>query len=146
VNISEPRVEVNPLYVKRGEGDHCWLSAWQVENFSGDEIKIVSARLPHGQFRGEEITFSPEIAVPSEGRRELILPAAFNAAPGSMVENAFLILSIEYERVPWRVFTRFRVTANARGEPEPTVERITIQKAGFSDTAGQSRDTRGSDG
>ncbi|HWO42543.1 MAG TPA: hypothetical protein VNO43_12145 [Candidatus Eisenbacteria bacterium] len=136
MDVSEPRLDVKPLYVKRDEGDDRWLVAWQVANSSPRAVTIVSARLPHSRFRAEKTGFSTGISVPADGRCEIILPARFRAAPDGVVENAFLILSIKYEGLPWRIFARFRVNANARGEPEPAIERITTQRVGFSGLGG----------
>lgn len=46
------------------------------------------------------------------------------AAPGSEIENAFLILRGD----PWRVFARLRVRVAADGTPAPVVERVDVQR------------------
>jgi hypothetical protein len=51
---------------------------------------------------------------------------------GSIVENAFLILLVEWLEASWRLFVRFRVTIGQQGEPETATELITTQRVGFS--------------
>ena len=128
----EPQVGVEPLYIKKAEGRAGWLITWRIQNFTADEITIVSARFPHSQFRGGEKNFSSGLLLPPKGTVEMVLAADFREPPGAVVENAFLILLLEYRRSQWRVFARFRVTANHRGQPEPVVERVTAQRVGFS--------------
>ncbi|MGH7827918.1 MAG: hypothetical protein ACREQ7_22425 [Candidatus Binatia bacterium] len=133
----EPEINVEQVHKGRGDKADSWLSAWRIENLGDTSIEIVSARLPHGKFRSKDLRFSPSISVPARGGAVVNAAVAFNEAPGTIVENAFLILLIECLQVRWRVFVRFRVTANQAAEPETLTELITTQKVGFSAAPGE---------
>jgi hypothetical protein len=57
---------------------------------------------------------------------------SFDELPGSIVENAFLILRVQWRNSQWRIFVRFLVTADSDGRPETRTELITTQPVGFS--------------
>ncbi len=60
---------------------------------------------------------------------------ACGEAPGTVVENAFLILRVVWRDEPWQVFARFRVVFDDHGGPRTTTELITTQPVGFSTVA-----------
>lgn len=70
---------------------------------------------PHSQFRGAAVAIERSLD-PGEHAR-LDVPVRFDEMPGAVVENPFLILTLEESGARWRVLARVRITAGARGEP-----------------------------
>ena len=84
---------------------------------------LESAWVPHGRFRGEgRLNFAPARALPLS----LEMTVHAEEAPGTVVENAFLILRLS----GWRVFVRMRVEFDPSGVPRPIPELVTLQSAG----------------
>jgi hypothetical protein len=52
--------------------------------------------------------------------------------PGTVVENAFLILRVDWSEAPWLVLARLRVSVDENGAPQSATEAITTQRVGFS--------------
>lgn len=65
-------------------------------------------------------------------RREIQLSAVFREAPGTSVENTFLILTAVWREKVWRVFVRMTVRSDSSGAPAAHTEWITEQEVGFS--------------
>jgi len=95
---------------------------WRVVNVSDGRVAIVEAWVPHGRFRGEG--HLPLNVVIAPGASHL-LEIAVNAReePGTIVENAFLILRTDM----CRVFARMSVPFDGTGRPRPVVEAVTAQ-------------------
>lgn len=55
-----------------------------------------------------------------------------DGAPGSEIENAFIILLIQKGDEQWRVLARLRVRLDTAGRPHPHIETVTTQRVGFS--------------
>lgn len=130
-----PRVQVEQASRRAEPAPGRWLIAWQIQNLGKRPLQILTARLPHGRFRSKErkLTPAPKLS-PGESAR-LEASVACSEAPGTVVENAFLILRVLWQDRPWQVFTRFRVVFDEHGEPETTTELITTQPVGFSTVA-----------
>jgi hypothetical protein len=62
----------------------------------------------------------------------LDLLAAFEEAPGTVVENTFVILRALWGDEPWRIMVRLLITTDDRGAPANTVELMTVHPIGFS--------------
>jgi hypothetical protein len=60
------------------------------------------------------------------------MSVACNEPAGAVIENGFLILSVEWLDKQWRIFVRLRVIINEEGVPETATELITTQRVGFS--------------
>lgn len=52
--------------------------------------------------------------------------------PGSVIENAFLILRVLWLGEGWWVFVRLRVVIDSEGGPEAKTETVTAHPVGFS--------------
>jgi hypothetical protein len=120
--------------VRSGVMEH-WSVRWKVGNRGEDSLKILAARLPHGQFKSEEMRFEPPVDLPA-GRAEQFQVSVRCLEPtGLVTENAFVIFHVIWFGQPWRVFARIRVVVNADGKPSATTESITTQKIGFSEVS-----------
>ncbi|MBI3057806.1 MAG: hypothetical protein HYY81_00615 [Deltaproteobacteria bacterium] len=92
----------------RGAEPNCWLVAWRVRNLGQRPLQILSGRLPHSRFR------------------------ACSELPGTIVENAFIILRVLWLEEQWWAFVRLRVTFDELSGPLSITEVITTHKIGFS--------------
>ena len=129
---SEPHVVVDQLSRVRAPSPGQWLVAWQIQNLGQGTLKILSGRLPHSRFRCEERELDAiPMLRPKESAR-LELPVKCEEPPGTIVENAFLILRVLWSEEPWRILARLRVSINHGGAPETTTELVTTQPVGFS--------------
>ena len=99
-----------------------WRVTWRVTDVSDVGVAIVEAWVPHGRFRGEGHMPLNVVVAPRESH---LLEVAVNAReqPGTLVENAFLILRTDV----CRVFARMRVEFDGTGRPRPVVEAVTAQ-------------------
>ena len=64
---------------------------------------------------------------------QLVFSVACSELPGTIVENAFLILRVLWLEEQWRAFARLRVTFDELGGPQSITEVITTHKIGFSE-------------
>jgi hypothetical protein len=103
-----------------------WQIVWRLHNPDRQPMQLSRAWLPHSQFRGPELTFDPPIVIPPNGEVSLETAASCPRTPGLVVENAFLILRLDDQRV----FVRLRVTIQAGGRPELIVESVTTTPSG----------------
>ena len=92
-----------------------WTVRWPVRNEGTEAIRVLAAVHPHSQFRGPQVPLERSIR-PGE-QIDLAVPVRFDEKPGAIVENPFLILTIEHGGVLWRVLARVRIAAGSRGEP-----------------------------
>src|SRR5215470_6320274 len=60
----------------------------------------------------------PPLRLAPGGSTLLELPVACNELPGSVVENAFVILRLLWLEQPWRAFVRLRVTVDNARTPQ----------------------------
>ena len=77
-----------------------------------------------------ELAPPPEIS--SGESASLELPVTCRESPGSVVENAFLILRVLWSGQSWRILARFRVLFDEQGAPQTIMEVVTTQLVGFS--------------
>jgi len=129
---AEPKIALRQISLARDSRNDLWRTVWQIENQSADDLKIFSARLPHGQFKSSELSFKPELAVKGGDSEIFETAVCCNEPLGLVTENAFLIFYCEWRGEAWRIFVRLRVVVNSRSEPETATELITAQKVGFS--------------
>jgi hypothetical protein len=132
VSDDEPKVAVDELRRNREVGSDRWLFGWRIQNLTEQPIKFLAARCPHGKFKSDERFFDPPLRVVAGKNATIEMSVLCDEPPGTIVENAFLILSVEWLHSKWRLFVRFRVTINQQGEPETATELITTQRVGFS--------------
>jgi hypothetical protein len=129
---TDPKIALRQVSLDRDRENQLWHVGWEVENRGDAIVKIVSARLPHGQFRAAEQFFKPELEV-AVGKSERFQSAVRCEEPAGLVtENAFVIFHCEWRAEAWRLFVRIRVTVNDTGMPDTATESITTQKVGFS--------------
>ena len=99
-----------------------WRVRWRVTNFGQYPLHIDDAWVPHGRFRGDgHVPFNLTISAGESGVVELNVTAS--EPPGTVVENAFLILRAGSSRL----FARMRIEFDAAGMPTPIVESVTAQ-------------------
>jgi hypothetical protein len=128
---SGPLVYVEPAPPAPGPSPTEWRVAWRIENRGDRPLELLAAWLPHGRFRAPERALEPPPRLlPGESAR-LDLVATCDEAPGTVVENAFVILRVRWGDEPWRILVRLLLTAAAHGAPTNTIALITTQPVGF---------------
>ena len=120
-----------------GAASHLWVVGWRIRNLGDQQLQLLAARLPHSQFRCEEIELAspPEILVGESASLELLVEC--RESPGSVVENAFLILRVFWSGEPWLILARLRVLFDEQGAPRTITEVVTTQPVGFSIRGGK---------
>lgn len=129
---TEPKIALRQVPLARHTAGNAWNIRWQVDNLGSDELKIVSVRLPHGQFKSDEQRFDPSLELAGGESKEFQSLVHCREPAGLVTENAFVIFYCQWRGEAWRIFVRLRVTVTADGEPETATELITTQKIGFS--------------
>jgi hypothetical protein len=118
----EPHLGVEVESV-RPAGAGAWQVTWRLAS-QGQPAAVESAWVPHGRFRGAgRLNFAPPRELPLA--LEMLVHA--DEAPGTVVENTFLILRLSSG---WRVFVRMRVEFDADATPKPIPELVTLQSPG----------------
>ncbi len=127
-----PQVSVEQAARRAGTASDCWLVAWHIQNLGWQPLQLLAVRLPHSRFRSEERELVPMPHLLPGERTRLEFSVACSGLPGTVVENAFLILRVLWREEPWRVFARLRVVFDEQGGPQTTAEVVTVQRVGFS--------------
>ena len=128
-----PEIELRQAGADRTEARGMWNICLVLTNRGGDGIELVSARLPHGQFRADEHIFDAATRIAAgecftfEARVRCLEPH------GPVTENAFVILLVKWREARWRIFFRLRVVVDPAGTPRASTESVTTQKVGFSE-------------
>ena len=127
-----PKIEVEQ--VERGTSDNLgrWLLKWRVRNVNETPMSLLSVRVPHGKFKAEERKFRPAVKIAAQDHFILDLAVACHEPPNTIIENAFLILFMNFQENQWRFFVRLQITVDQQGLPQATTESITVQQVGFS--------------
>jgi hypothetical protein len=102
---------------------------WTIENADDQELRLLSARIPHDEFFAPEVGLDKRVLPRTTA--ELALEVACAEPPGAIVENAFLILHVGRNDESWRILARLRVTVDAQGVPVDTCQLITTHPIGF---------------
>jgi hypothetical protein len=131
-STSEPKVALRQISLARDAPTNRWNIRWQVDNLGTDALKIVSLRLPHGQFKSDEQHFTPALELAKGASEQFQCLVQCEEPAGLVTENAFVIFHCQWRGEAWRIFIRMRVTVTANGAPETATELITTQKVGFS--------------
>jgi hypothetical protein len=129
----EPKVHIEqdgPAHAQRPDR---WVISWNIQNLGAAPLRVLAARLPHGKFRSEEKLFEPPLDIPANENGRIEIKACCGEAPGAEVENAFVILRVNYVAAPWLILARLRIRIDDRGKPASTTELITVQPVGFSE-------------
>jgi hypothetical protein len=132
VSGDAPTIAVDAIHCISDVNAGYWSCSWRIQNLTDRSMKLVSVRLPHGQFRSQEREFNPSLEVLPGASARIETSVLCDDQPGAVIENAFLILLCEWQGQRWRIFVRVRVTINQEGEPAPATELITRQRVGFS--------------
>ena len=127
-----PRISVEQVSVSASSDINLWTVEWTIVNNGAGTIAILSARLPHGQFKSPEQRFEPPLKLEQGGQVAFRALVHCNEPPGLVTENAFIIFQVLWFDEMWRLFVRIRVVVRQSGEPQTAVELITTQRAGFS--------------
>jgi len=129
---SEPQIAVKQVIAERDGIKDCWNMDWLVRNLGSDPMRVLSVRLPHGQFKSEEGRFEPPLDL--NGGEEILFRTFVrcDTPTGLVTENAFIIFHVTWRGEPCRIFVRLRVAVNSAGKLETATESITTQKVGFS--------------
>ena len=127
-----PQALVEQASRRTGSDPGRWLVAWRVQNLSRQPLQLLAARLPHSRFRSEERALVPIPKLLPGESAQLEFAVACSGRPGTVVENAFLILRVLWLEEPWRIFARLRVVFDEQGGPQTTTEVVTVQRVGFS--------------
>ena len=126
-----PRLTVKEVS-RRVVGSGRWHVAWEIRNLGKAPLRLVTARLPHGRFRSRERALRPAPTLSPGEQARVEASVACGGLPGTVVENAFLILRVRWRDEPWQVFARFRVVFDDDGAPATVTERLSAQRVGFS--------------
>ena len=132
VENEEPKIEVEQVEPSRSENSGRWLFRWRVRNVTETPMSLLSLRVPHGKFKAEDRRCGPAVKIEAQDHFILELDIACQEPPNTIVENAFLILLVNWQENHWRVFVRLRITVDQQAQPAATTESITVQQVGFS--------------
>jgi hypothetical protein len=103
-----------------------WHVTWLVSNQGSEPVRLETAWVPHGRFRGDgRVTVGHDLP-PTDSYRLTLTTTALEP-PGTIVENAFLIILAVAGDERWRFFIRMTVDFDAQQKPLPRVETITLQ-------------------
>ena len=128
---AEPQISLVQSSVERKDTLARWSVGWSVQNLGAELIRIIAVRLPHGQFRSEELGFDPPVDLAPGATRQFWTLVCCDEPSGLVTENAFVIFQANWRGEPWRIFVRLRIVVNEKGEPKATTELITTQEVGF---------------
>ena len=142
-NESSPRLLIEAAYCRAGAVQGQWLAVWRVHNRGREPVVILSTWLPHDKFANPQQDIDPPVRLAPGGSTLLELPVACNELPGSVVENAFVILRLLWLGQLWRAFVRLRVTVDNSRTPQYICESVTVHPAGFSDQRGAHQSSLG---
>jgi hypothetical protein len=109
-----------------------WLVGWRMQNLGQEPLAVLSTWLPHDKFFSHQKTIDlPLRLLPGESTL-LDLPVTCHEPPGSVVDNAFLILRLLWLEQHWRAFARHRVVLDDTGTPQHICQVVSVQQVGFS--------------
>ena len=131
-SITEPKIALRQLALARDAMTAGWNILWELENLGAAALTMISARLPHGQFRSAEHCFAPALELAAGASKQFTILVHCDEPAGLVTENAFVIFHCQWRGEAWRIFVRIRVIVKADGEPQTATELITTQKVGFS--------------
>lgn len=131
-NASVPQMSVEQIRQEPDAVPGVWWVTWRIQNVGDDSLQFVEAHVPHGRFRGQRADLSSVAPVAAGTAREIQLAVVFMEPPGTVVENAFLILTAISQQTSWRILIRMTVESGRVGAPMAKTELITTQEVGFS--------------
>ena len=113
-----------------------WLASWRIRNLDTQVVEILSAWLPHDKFASDRRDFDPPLRLPANDSLGLEVPVACEEVPGSVVENAFLILQVLWRQGAWRVFARHQISVGGEGGLHHLCQSVTLHPIGLSGQSG----------
>jgi hypothetical protein len=128
----EPIIDVEQVERSRTANPGRWLFSWRLRNKSETAMGLVSVRVPHGKFKAEESKFLAPVEIGAKNSFVLEVAVTCEQPPETVIENAFLILLVDWQESKWRFFVRLQITVNHQGEPDTKTESITAQRVGLS--------------
>ncbi len=128
---AEPRVRVTQTSCTGSGAD--WRIVWRITNLTASGMRFLDVRFPHGKFRSA-LRELVDFRVAPSGSMDLEAVVACNGSAGDVVENTFLIATVEWRRIRWRILARMTVRFSADGSPAAVTELVTVQRVGFSET------------
>ena len=128
----EPQIEVEQAECGMSKKPGQWLFKWRVRNVTETPMNLLSVRVPHGKFTADDRKFGPAAKIAAQDSLILDLAVASQEPPNTIIENAFLILLVDWQENQWRFFVRLRIAVDHRGHPQTVTESITVQRVGFS--------------
>jgi hypothetical protein len=132
VKTENPSIVVEQVEPSRSEKLGRWLFKWRVRNVTETPMSLLSVRVPHGKFKAEERKFLSQVEIAARDHFIVDLAVACQEPPNTIVDNAFLILLVNWQENYWRLFVRLRIMVNEQQQPQTTTESITVQQVGFS--------------
>ena len=132
----EPRVRVTQMSCARCGED--WRIAWRIENRTTSEMWFLDVRFPHGRFRSG-LRELEDVRVAASASMDLEAVVACGGRDGEVVENTFLISTVEWRKIRWRILARMTVRFGADGSPAAVTELVTVQRVGFSGAGNQEK-------
>lgn len=126
------KIEVEQVEQSRSANSGGWIFKWRVRNVTETPMNLLSVRVPHGKFKADERKLGPAIKIAAQDSLILDLAVACQEPPNTIIENAFLILLVNWQENSWRFFVRLRIKVDHQGHPETATESITVQQVGFS--------------
>jgi hypothetical protein len=130
--VPEPAIELRQTAAEPGDAHGKWNIIFLVENQGKEALELLTARLPHGQFRSEEQRFDPPLSLAPGENILFSSRVRCHEPPGLVTENAFVLFLAVWRHTSWRIFARIRVTIDDAEKPQTAVESITTQRVGFS--------------
>ncbi len=127
-SLGPPRVHIRAIAVE--PDGQLWRVDWAIATDEPLGVRVTLINAPHSQFRSEPMRIDRLVREGAEAIVSLRVQAG--GTPGSDIENAFVILTIDHAARQWRFLVRVRVTIASTGAPLLRVETITIQRVGFS--------------
>lgn len=134
--VEEPRVRATQISCARCGED--WRVAWRVDNLTTSDMRLLDVRFPHGRFRSG-LRDLADVRVSPSASTDLEAVVACHGRDGEVVENTFLISTVEWRKIRWRILVRMTVRFGADGSPAATTELVTVQRVGFSAPEGQEK-------
>ena len=135
----EPRVRVTQISRARCGED--WRMAWRIGNLTTSEMRLLDVRFPHGRFRSG-LRELADVRIAPSASTDLEAMVACHGSDGEVVENTFLITTVEWRKVLWRILARMTVRFAPDGSPDAATELVTVQRVGFSDPGGPEKASR----
>ena len=137
--VEEPRVRATQISCARCGED--WRVAWRIDNLTTSDMRFLDARFPHGRFRSG-LRELADVRVAPSASTDLEAVVACQGRAGEVVENTFLISTVEWRKIRWRILVRMTVRFGGDGSPAATTELVTVQRVGFSEPRSREKASR----